>query len=288
MNPPHPTLHSTRLENLGIEPYGARFDLDGRTVQIRGDSRTPLVGALQAFHQAALDDYQARQPGPRPGWFSRLKSWIGRFFQAPSTRPEAPLGTGPSKSTGEVTLETRDRASVVGDPPKEPPARTPARQPTIAEPPRRVPTAEPRPTAAAAADPVLRAVYADKDGVHLVWQPQSGKSRAKEVAMTSSLDSQLAQRLQDCYGHLAELGYKVAGLELVRPPASPTARLEPEVAKSASPAAVAAAPHPEAGQEVEPPVRHRVPRARTAPAKPADPVLPSMKDPAEALPEPGL
>jgi len=288
MNPPHPTLHSTRLENLGIEPYGARFDLDGRTVQIRGDSRTPLVGALQAFHQAALDDYRARQPEPRPGWFSRLKSWIGRFFQAPSTRPEASLGTGPSKSTGEVTLETRDRASVVGDPPKEPPARTPARQPTIAEPPRRVPTAEPRPIAAAGADPVLRAVYADKDGVHLVWQPQSGKSRAKEVAMTSSLDSQLAQRLQDCYGHLAELGYKVAGLELVRPPASPTARLEPEVAKSASPAAVAAAPHPEAGQEVEPPVRHRVPRARPAPAKPADPVLPSMKDPAEALPEPGL
>ena len=106
--------------------------------------------------------------------------------------------------------------------------------------------------------------------------------------MTSSLDSQLAQRLQDCYGHLAELGYKVAGLELVRPQASPAAGPEPEVAKSASPVAVAATPHPEEGKAAEPPVRHRVPRPRPAPAKPADPVLPPTKDSAEALPEPGL
>jgi hypothetical protein len=241
MNPSLPNLHSTRLENLGIEPYGARFDLDGRTVQIRGDSRTPLVGALQAFHQAALDDYRARQPEPKPGWFSRLKSWIGRLFAGPSTGS----GQVPSTSSGQA------------------PSTRPA-----AEPLRRVPAAEPRPVAETATDPVLRAVYADKDGVHLVWQPHSGKSKAKEVATTSSLDSQLAQRLQDCYSHLAELGYKVAGLELLRP--------------------AAPAPQPEEGRVAEAPARQRAPRVRPAPVKPVEPAAPVAKGSAEALPEPGL
>jgi hypothetical protein len=248
MNPSHPNLHSTRLENLGIEPYGARFDLDGRTVQIRGDSRTPLVGALQAFHRAALDDYHAREPAPQPGFFSRLRSWFGRILGArPAEQAPGAALSGPAASV----------------------PTAPARQPSETAP--RVPAsaAEARPAARGAADPVLRAVYADKDGVHLVWQPAAGGSRAKPIALTSSLDSQLAQRLEDCYGHLAELGYKVAGLELVRPERKAEAKERSEPA----------AGRPPAEKPAEAAPRPRVPRARPAPAKEPRP-LPQ--------PEPGM
>jgi len=242
MNPTHPNLNSTRLENLGIEPYGARFDLDGRTVQIRGDSRTPLVGALQAFHRVALEDYHARQPAARPGFFSRLRSWFGRIF-------------------GERPADAVPKAAPAGVPVVVAPA--PARQPPEVV--TQVPAAvEPRPAARGASDPVLRSVYADKDGVHLIWQPSSGGSRSRQIALTSSLDSQLAERLQDCYGHLAELGYKVAGLELVRPGRQ---------------AAVKEGNEPAVEKPVETPTRTRVPKPRPLPAKESGPM---------PQPEPGL
>jgi hypothetical protein len=246
MNPTHPNLHSTRLENLRIEPYGARFDLDGTTVQIRGDSRTPLVGALQALHRAALDEYQARRPEPKPGWFSRLKSWIGRVF-----------GAGPEEGgRGAVAAHLKSAA-----------APEPARPRPIAETQPLATPAGASPALKSRSDPILRAVFADKDGVHMIWQPAPGKSKPREVAMTSSLDSQLAQRLQDCYGHLAELGYKVAGLELVRPAGKDASK--PEAAPERAPLPAVA----------EVPVRHRIPRPKPVPAKEAAP---------SPMPEPGL
>jgi hypothetical protein len=249
------------LENLGIEPYGARFDLDGRTVQIRGDSRTPLVGAFQAFHRAALEDYRARQPEPRPGWFSRLRSWIGRI-----------LGPRPSEAVREIAAAP-------------PPARiapVPAEPRPGAELPRHVPAADARPVAARAEDPVLRAVFADKEGVHLIWQPEPGKSKGRAVALTCSLDSQLAQRLQDCYSHLAELGYKVAGLELLRPEASAAAG-PARVPDPAAQPAVAAAIQPLESRAAEAPARQRAPRQpRPAPSKAGETAAPAP------LPEPGV
>jgi len=64
--------------------------------------------------------------------------------------------------------------------------------------------------------PQLRATFADKDGVHLIWQPAARPEAGAEVEFTCRLDSEVADKLQDCYGQLAKLGYKVAGLELLR------------------------------------------------------------------------
>jgi len=270
MNPTHPNLHSTRLENLGLESYGVSFDIDGQTVQIRGDSRTPLVGAMQAFHRQALDDFLAYESRPRPGWFARLKSWVGRVF-----RP-APSAQGPEPRT----LPQPAPVPYVASPAPPIAERAPAAPPAGA-------TARPvRPN-----EPVLRSVFADKDGVHLIWQPAPAKGVAKPVAMTYNLDSKLAGRLQECYGHLAELGYKVAGLELLRPSPEQAGKA-PEKAEPGIAAAV-----PEAGRErvAEGAARPRAPRARPAPPKAAEPApaLPAMKaheTPAakkELLPEPG-
>lgn len=273
MNPTHPNLHSTRLENLGLESYGVRFDIDGQTVQIRGDSRTPLVGAMQAFHRQALDDFLAYESRPRPGWFARLRSWVGRVF-----RP-APSAHGPEPRT-------------LPQPAPVPYVASPA--PPIAE---QAPTAPPAGAIARPVrpgEPVLRAVFADKDGVHLIWQPAPAKGAAKPVAMTYNLDSKLAGRLQECYGHLAELGYKVAGLELLRPSPEQAGKAgkTPEKTDPAIAAAV-----PEAGRErlAESTARPRTPRARPAPPKAADPApAPLVGNPAEPpigkkdlLPEPG-
>lgn len=278
MNPTRTDLHSTRLENLGIEPYGARFDLDGRTVQIRGDGRTPLVGALQEFHRLALGDFEAYQARPRPGWFSRLRSWVGRLLGgqaqgvSQAARPEPPAQPAIAAAPAP---RIEKQAAAVGE-----------TGPAMA--------AAGRNRAAAAtrgSEPVLRAVFADREGVHLVWQPASAKGGAKPVAMTYNLDSELAGRLQDCYGHLAELGYKVAGLELLRPEEGrrPKGGREPEKAEPAQ------AETPGAGREkaAAAPARPRVPRHRPEAAREADEgARAADREAAEArekpaLPEPG-
>jgi hypothetical protein len=276
MNPTFSNLRSTRLENLGLEPYGFKFDLDGQTVQIRGDSRTPLVGAFQAFHRQALDEYRALEARPQPGLFSRLKSWIGRFFGGSRSSAEAEQTAPRSSPVSQVP--TRSRAAT------EPAARSleaEAGPEVVRQNPRRDPgEAQPfrSPAADRGPDPILRSVYADKDGVHLIWQPAAAKDSLREkasrksVAMTCKLDSELGRRLQDCYGHLAELGYKVAGLELLKPEAGPTARSEksPEKAVAAKTAAVAS-PEPEKERPVEAPLRPRAARPRAAAPKVAEP-----------------
>jgi hypothetical protein len=298
MNPTLPNLRSTRLENLGLEPYGFKFDLDGQTVQIRGDSRTPLVGALQAFHRQALDEYRAHEARPQPGWFSRLRSWVGSFLggsrssaEMERTAPQAVPAPGASVRPRAAIepaarpLETQAAPEVTHrDRPKDPGA-VQALRPSSAD---RGP------------DPILRAVYADKDGVHLIWQPAGAKDSLREkasrkaVAMTCNLDSELGRRLQNCYGHLAELGYKVAGLELLKPEAEPAARPEKSPEK-VSPAKMAAVASPEAEKEktVEVSARPRTARTRAVGPKIAEPAkLPPaaasavLKEEKTPLPEP--
>jgi hypothetical protein len=264
MNPTQSNLHSTRLENLGLESYGVRFDLDGRTVQIRGDARTPLVGALQSFHRQALEDFQAHQAMPRPGWFSRLRSWFGRLMgatpgegersrPAPQPAPEPPRArqAGPLQETG--------------------PAPSPSGK--------KMPSAK-------AEEPILRSVFADKDGVHLIWQPAARGGRSKEIAMTYNLDSELAGRLQDCYGHLAELGYKVAGLELLRPEGGkgPADGKSPGKSAEAVPPSQPAPGREKGGEAV---ARPRVPRHRPAPPAEAVRAPEAAAVRPEASPEPG-
>lgn len=264
MNPTQPNLHSTRLENLGLESYGVRFDLDGRTVQIRGDSRNPLVGALQSFHRRALDDFQAHQAQPRPGWFSRLRAWFGRL-----------VGAAP------------------GEAERTPPAPQPAPEPPRARQVAAIPETGPAPSpsgkglpSAKTQGPILRAVFADKDGVHLIWQPAARGGRSKEVAMTYNLDSELAGRLQDCYGHLAELGYKVAGLELLRPEVGKGTLDEKSPGKSAK-AVPPGQPAPGAEKGAEAGARPRVPRHRPAPPTEAVRAPEAAAVRPETSPEPG-
>ena len=59
--------------------------------------------------------------------------------------------------------------------------------------------------------------FADREGVHLVWRPATAGRDADPVSFTCRLDSEVADRLQECYGQLARLGYKVTGLEALHP-----------------------------------------------------------------------
>jgi hypothetical protein len=134
-------------------------------------------------------------------------------------------------------------------------------------------------------------VYADKDGVHVIWQPAGTKGPPRPVAMNYRLDSELAGRLQDCYSHLAELGYKVAGLELLVPQGAPAAR---PGTRSPGPEPGTAAAVPDAGKAraAEGAIRPRAPRQRAAPARTAEQAPAPDADPVAAAsgrgdPEPG-
>jgi hypothetical protein len=86
-----------------------------------------------------------------------------------------------------------------------------------------VPVSQPQARGPAAADePFLRAAFADQGGVHLIWQRTNSRQQLEETESVCPLDSRVADRLQDCYGHLARLGYKVIGLDL-RPIGAPDA-----------------------------------------------------------------
>jgi hypothetical protein len=60
--------------------------------------------------------------------------------------------------------------------------------------------------------------------------------------MTCRLDSEVADRLQDCYGQLAKLGFKVTGLEVLRPEPERPQPLEKDAAPREAPSPALAAP----------------------------------------------
>ena len=147
--------------------------------------------------------------------------------------------------------------------------------------------------------PLLQVVFADESGVHVVWHLPSAKSapNAKDrgptdpkaapprLELTYGLDSAMAQRLQDCYGQLAQLGYKIAGLDAVRAlpgkSAGEKAAAIPEVAAaSPGPKPVVAEKRP--ASRPRPPPRHPAPRR--ARSKPEAAVSPS--EPIKPVPEP--
>ena len=209
---PHPAsspLRSSRLENVRLEPGQATLDLDGKPVTIGAESAAPSLTALRSFCDSARADLRSR-PGmeDRPGWFGRLRTWIGGLFGR--GRPEI----------GEGRPSPPDRA-VGGEPPHRP-----ARRPAASEP---GPQAEPsgrRPTR----DPRLQSVFADKEGVHLTWQTSAPNEPHTDAAFTCRLDSEVADKLQDCFGQLGKLGYKVTGLELLRAAPEKAAQAEAPVA----------------------------------------------------------
>jgi hypothetical protein len=210
MNPNPSPAESTRLENMVFTSGGVSLDVEGRQVWIRKENDGPSVAALQALRQAALRDYQARHgPPAKPGWITRLRLWLGRIFG-----PSEPAGREPrtdfpvfSGHAAPAAAPEPKRGHQVPAPRPEPPARNPE-----------TPVQAP----AAAGEPHLRAVFADQGGVHLLWLRGGPGRQPEETETICPLDSRVADSLQDCYGHLARLGFKVIGLDL-RPIGSPDA-----------------------------------------------------------------
>lgn len=232
-----PPSQCTRLEHLAFDRDGVNFDLDGRPVRLSRETAAPAFAALHAFYQSALADYEAHvRSSARPGWFSRLRTWLARLIGGdgpkaqeaafPASRVPCPPGTEPrGEPFGSGSrVPAQPRAAAV---PRASPA--PAAEAFPAAQPREAAPRKPQ-------GPLLRAVFAEPGGVRLVWQPQDSRAPGGEIERTHPLDSQLARRLGDCYDHLDRLGYRIVGLDLLK--AVPT---EPEKTAAAGPAARAPA-----------------------------------------------
>ena len=312
------TPQSTRLENLSFDPQGAAFDLEGRPIRLNAEGYAGPVASMQEFYHLALSDYYRRsaelsRQAPRPSLLGRLVSWVGRCFERlrpaapapgvlfplppPPTVPGSPTLQGPSPQRGADLIQPRREAALA---PETPPIISQRVGPS---------SGSAKPSAAkpaAAAPPLLHVVFADRDGVHVIWQlaaagresgpkgrgPVDAKTASPRLELTYSLDSSMAQRLQDCYGQLAQLGYKITGLEAVRaipekpgrekksPEAAPT---PPTPAAAAESAEKSTAETPKAASLRPPPRKARpdpgplpVEAARPAPEPPNPSFLPGI------------
>ncbi len=318
-------VRSTRLENLRLSADGAAFDLDGRSVQLAAEHYSAPVAAMQAFHQLALADYRARSAelsrlaaAERPSVFRRVLSWAGGFIGRliPGRHPAAPADPGarPIAITPEPPAETfvprrAENAPAAREAARPPEAALPAAGSWAKAGPLPPPPAVGAGVAAlqtlevSAPAPTLHVAFADRDGVHVIWQlaairSDPGQSReaagaktAPRLELTYGLDSAMGRRLQDCYGQLAQLGYKIAGLESVRPMPEKAALERGAKAPPADaviilppPAPLEPSPGSEREKPPEPKTTGRKPRAEAAPPR-AEPAKPIPEGPA---PEAGL
>jgi hypothetical protein len=310
-NPPPP--HSTRLENLSLDPQGAAFGLEGRPIRLNGDGYAAPVASMQELYHHALADYYQRaaelsrqSAAQRPPLLSRLLSWVGRVFDRLRPAPSGGLAVPPippPAMPGAAAPSAGHSAAAAAHPPREtalviPPLLTTVAPRTLTSPaaPEKSQAGKPdalRPNGTA---PVLHVIFADQDGVHVIWQLAATKrdpgSKSRDRAepkasqprleLTYSLDSSMAQRLQDCYGQLAQLGYKITGLEAVR--AAPEKSAQGKEATKPVPAAPAPKPAAETSVITAPPATEPPPPPRRARPKPDAPPVPTA--PASAAPEP--
>ena len=88
---------------------------------------------------------------------------------------------------------------------------------------------------------VLGAVFGDRDGVHVIWKIPSENHNERTFEHRYSPESDLAGRLNDCYAHLAQAGYKIVGLDLARmrtvAPEKKSPQISPEKSAVAAPGA---------------------------------------------------
>jgi len=299
--------HSTRLENLHIDAQGASLDLEGRPVRLVAAGYAAPVASMQELYHHALADYYQRSAElsraaaeRHPPLLGRLLSWVGRFFSAISPVPQAPASFPPVPPPPPAT-----------PPPVDPPGgrRSEAhltRSPQLSSPLPAQPAESGgmRPSSAgtrAPTPPILHVVFADRDGVHVIWQV-AGSRRDRERApadatrppprleLTYGLDSAMAQRLQDCYGQLAQLGYRIADLGAVRAAPEKSAASPGPARAVASPAAPEAKIEA-AEQPATEPAKAVRPRASPRPARPAaspGPVEPSPPVVPPPARDPGL
>jgi hypothetical protein len=234
MPPPPSPLESSRLENLSLDSQGAAFDLAGRPIRLAGEGYASPVASIREFYQHALSDYYQRSAelsrqaaAHRPPLLRRMLSWVGRLVDRLASGPRAdevpgglyppsppaaptapvpivPLGKGASPEPGRHGSPVTIPSGTGGLPQADGKVRSPA-------------------------PPLLQVVFADQNGVHVIWhlpspkhpsnakqqRPADPKTAAPRLELTYGLDSAMAQRLQDCYGQLAQLGYKIAGLDAV-------------------------------------------------------------------------
>jgi len=236
--PPAPTTtpppHSSRLGNLRFADGRASFNLDGKPVELAGEKAAPTIHAFQAFYQAAYCAYgkapEAEQEAlaKRAPWWQRLRSWLARW-----------LGPGEEGAGGGGGVGTGSGAAAT---PKADTKALKASATQSIEPPEsggtpllRAKASKASPAISKEGDPpLLVAAFADEKGVHLLWNLTPGGKADQIKERTYGFDSPVAERLQDCYGKLSELGYDVVDLKLWQ--AAPAAQKEnaPAVQAAAS------------------------------------------------------
>ncbi len=299
MPPPPSPLESTRLENLSLDPQGAAFDLAGRPVRLNAQGYASPVASMREFYQHALADYYQRSAelsrqaaAHRPPLLRRMLSWVGRVFDrlmpgprsgaVPGGPPALPIPAPPNGS--ESARMGRETSPAPGAAALASPGKDPGQKPGAG---------------IHGPAPLLQVVFADQNGVHVIWHlpsakampnakdrgPADSKTTPPRLELTYGLDSAMAQRLQDCYGQLAQLGYRIAGLDAVRAApeksAGEKAAIKPEVAAT-SPGSRPVAAEKLAGES--PQAAGSSPAPRRSRSKPEAVASPS--EPSKPVPEP--
>ncbi len=252
--PPSPSpLESTRLENLSLDSQGAAFDLAGRPIRLNGAGYASPVASMREFYQHALADYYQRSAelsrqaaAHRPPLLRRMLSWVGRIFDRLMVGPQSSAASGGPAALPLAVPPLAPNSDRLGrgiSPTPDPAAPASPGADRIQKPDARIQSATP---------PLLQVVFADQNGVHVIWHLPSAKhapnarghgsahpkASPPRLELTYELDSAMAQRLQVCYGQLAQLGYKIAGLDAIRAVpekcASGKAAAKPEVAVTPS------------------------------------------------------
>lgn len=270
---------STRLENLSFEPEGARLEVDGQKAWIREESEPGSVGVLRKFYDQALADFRVAQAAEKPGWFSRLRAWFGRVFSKPLPGVPPILDHGAGAVVDPAIAERAPGRGGDASPPRLRSGQ--ARRPSAPSKKTSEPSAPPNPITesapqkSAAGSPHLRAIFGDKEGIHLAWALPSAGDGERVVARHYSPDSALGHQLQDCYRHLAQLGFKIVGVDLQA--------IEGPAPAPEKPAVLPAAPAGPAKPEPTPASAPRPPSAPTLVMR----LLPESKeDPDRILVEP--
>lgn len=321
MSSTSPSPHSTRLENLSLGPQGAAFDLDGRTVRLGSDGYAASVAAIQEFYRQALADYYERSAEisreralARPSILGRLFSWLGRFLGRGYPDAAAPHGA-PARPPLIVSSPRADAAAPARHPPEpshsraraslapwasspivDSHAHTPAPNAPAITPQEAGNSQMPASAERSSGPPILHMVFADRDGVHVIWQLastnhgplQSSRDRVESktpvprLELTYGLDSSMADRLQACYGQLAQLGYEIAGLDAVRaaPEKSAASKKVPKPAPDALPVKAT-----QPNVERSPAEASRAPEPRSSPRKPRHEAVPARPEPDKPIDE---
>jgi hypothetical protein len=304
-----PPSQSTRLENLSVDSQGAAFAMEGRPVRLNAEGYASPVASMREFYQHALNDYYERSAelsrqaaAQRPPLLRRMLSWIGRVFDRIVPGPRAAPGPAAPPPFLRPTAPGIPLPGAHRAPEGIMPASAAGPAPANLLPADQIKKADGK--LRGTTPPILQVVFADQAGVHVIWHlPASkgattGKGRgsadpkapAPKLELTYGLDSTMAQRLQDCYGQLAQLGYKIAGLETVQVnPVKSAARNDP--AKTVRPAAPEAAkpfmPEKAAVESLAaaepPPARKARPKPETPPARPE-----ALKSPSPEQPNPSF